>query len=173
MATETRVAVDEYLSTIYEPDAEFLDGTIEERNVGEWEHNQVQYYLVNWFKRHGGAWQIRAVQEQRTKLQTTRYRIPDVSVFPRAYPIEQIFTRPQLIAIEVLSPEDRRPAIHARLVDFLDFGVQHAWVIDPQTRQGWDCSTGEWLPRERFEVPGTPIYLSLPELFAELDADEA
>jgi len=48
----------------------------------------------------------RAIQEQRTRVDVTKTRLPDVSVFSRELPIEQIFTRPQLIAIEVLSPED-------------------------------------------------------------------
>ena len=97
---------------------------------------------------------------------------PNVSVFPRSYPIEQIFTRPQLIAIEVLSPEDRQSRIQARLSDFLAFGVKHVWVIDPYARKGWDCTTGVWLDHERFTVSGTPIYLTLAELFEQLDADK-
>jgi hypothetical protein len=45
-------------------------------------------------------------------------------------------------------------------------------VVDPLARTGWDCSDANWLRKERFEVPKTPIYLSLTELFADLDEPE-
>jgi len=100
-------------------------------------------------------------------------RVPDVSVFPRDLPVEQVFTRPQLIAIEVLSPEDRHSRMDKKIRNYIDFGVGHIWVVDPAARIGWDCSDGNWVRRERFEVSNSLIYLSLPELFAELDEAEA
>jgi Uma2 family endonuclease len=94
-------------------------------------------------------------------------------VFSRDLPVEQVFTRPQLIAIEVLSPEDRHSRMDKKIRNYLDFGVPHVWVVDPGSRVGWDCSDGNWVRKERFEVAEGPIYLSLKELFAELDEAEA
>jgi hypothetical protein len=51
--------------------------------------------------------------------------------------------------------------------------VPNIWIVDPQQRIGWDCSTGNWIRTKRFEVAGSPIYLSLDELFRELDLSEA
>ena len=172
MAT-TAVSIEEYLSTAYEPDLDYVDGELEERNVGEYQHNIVQWAILNWFRRHDKEWRTRSVQEQRTRLAPSRVRIPDVSVFSRDLPVEQVFTRPQLIAIEVLSPEDRHSKMDKKIRNYLDFGVQHVWVVDPTTRTGWDCSDANWLRKERFEVTGSAIYLSLSELFAELDEAEA
>ena len=31
----THVSVEEYLKTVYEPDCEYVDGVVEERNLGE------------------------------------------------------------------------------------------------------------------------------------------
>ena len=171
MAT-TAVSIEEYLSTAYEPDMDYVDGELEERNVGEYEHNVVQKRILFWFDRRAKEWRIRAIQEQRTRLGASRVRIPDVSVFSRDLPIEQVFTRPQLIAIEVLSPEDRHSRMDKKIRNYLDFGVRHVWVVDPATRTGWDCSDGNWVRQERFAVAGGPVYLSLPELFAELDEAE-
>ena len=75
-------------------------------------------------------------------------RIPDVSVFGRELPIEQVFAYPQLIAIEVLSPEDRHSRVQQRDQEFIDFGVNNIWVIDPKKRIGWDCSDGNWIRKE-------------------------
>jgi len=172
MAT-TAVSIEEYLSTAYEPDMDYVDGELEDRNVGEYQHNVLQKRILFWFDRRAKEWRIRAIQEQRTRLGASRVRIPDVSVFPRDLPVEEVFTRPQLIAIEVLSPEDRHSRIDKKIRNYLDFGVPHIWVVNPATRTGWDCSDGNWVRKERFEVAGGPIYLSLPELFAELDEAEA
>jgi Uma2 family endonuclease len=172
MATTT-VSIEEYLSTAYEPDMDYVDGELEERNVGEYEHNVVQKRILFWFDRRAKEWRIRAIQEQRTRLGPSLARVPDVSVFSRDLPVEQVFTRPQLIAIEVLSPEDRHSRMDKKIRNYLDFGVPHVWVVDPGSRVGWDCSDGNWVRKERFEVAEGPIYLSLKELFAELDEAEA
>jgi Uma2 family endonuclease len=86
---------------------EYVDGELEERNVGEFDHNMIQRAILFWFYLHEKEWGIRAIQKQRTRVDVTKVRLPDVSVFSREIPIEQVFTRPQLIAIEILSPEDR------------------------------------------------------------------
>ena len=173
MVTSTAVPIEEYLSTVYEPDVDYVDGELEDRNVGEYEHNIVQKAVLFWFDRRAKEWRIRSVQEQRTRLDKTNVRIPDVSIFARDLPIEQVFTRPQLIAIEVLSPEDRHSRMDKKIRNYIDFGVRNMWVIDPAARIGWDCSDGNWVRRERLEVKDSPIYLSVPELFAELDEAEA
>jgi Uma2 family endonuclease len=173
MATATQISLETYLTTSYEPDVDYVDGMLEDRNVGEYDHNMVQMAILFWFHQHGKEWRIRAIQEQRTRVASTRVRIPDVCVFSREVPIEQVFTRPQLIAIEVLSPEDRHSRIEARMSNFRDFGVPNLWVVDPETRSGWDLSDGNWVRKERLEVANSPIYLSLSELFAKIDEDNA
>lgn len=173
MAATTQISLETYLTTSYEPDVDYVDGVLEDRNVGEYDHNAVQMAILFWFHQRGKEWRIRSIQEQRTKVAATKVRIPDVCVFSRDVPIEQVFTRPQLIAIEVLSPEDRHSRVDARLNNFREFGVPNIWVVDPETRSGWDCSDGNWVRKERFEVADSPIYLSLPELFAKIDEDNA
>jgi hypothetical protein len=36
MAVETLIPVRDYLSTSYDPDMEYVDGALMERNVGDW-----------------------------------------------------------------------------------------------------------------------------------------
>jgi Uma2 family endonuclease len=173
MATAARIPIEQYLRSSYEPDAEFVRGEIEERSVGEYDHNLVQWAILDWFRRHDKEWQTRSIQEQRTRLNADTVRIPDVSVWPRSARVEPVFTHPQLIAVEVLSPEDRQSKVQEKIEDYRQFKVPHIWVIDPVKRSGWDCSDGNWLRKNRFEVAGAPIYLDLDDLFRELDAAEA
>ncbi len=114
---------------------------------------------------------MRSVQEQQTLLNVRRVRIPDFSVFRRELPIKQVFTNPQLIAIEVLSPEDRQSRLQVRIRASSTLASKHL-VVDPDGRIGWDCSDGTWSRKERFAVARKPIYLSPDEVFARIDEDE-
>lgn len=42
MAVTTLVSVEEYLSSNYDPDCDYLEGVLEERNVGEIGHGNTQ-----------------------------------------------------------------------------------------------------------------------------------
>jgi hypothetical protein len=42
MSARTLISVEDYLASAYEPDCDFVDGHIEERNVGELSHSMVQ-----------------------------------------------------------------------------------------------------------------------------------
>jgi hypothetical protein len=101
MATATRIPIEQYLRSSYEPDAEFVRGEIEERSMGEYDHNLVQWAILDWFHRHDKEWQTRTIQEQRTRLNSDTVRIPDVSVWARTVPVEPVFSHPQLIVVEV------------------------------------------------------------------------
>lgn len=96
-----------------------------------------------------------------------------VSIWLLAVPIEPVFTGPQLIVIEVISPEDRQSRMQAKIEDYRRFQVPHIWFVDPASRIGWDCSDGNWIRKNRFEVPASPIHLDLDQLFRDLDASEA
>ena len=107
MATTTHVPVEVYLCSSYEPDAEYVDGRIEERPMGEFDHASWQAAILNRFWQHEREWDIRVMPSLRIKVAATRYRVPDVTVLDRDRPIEQIITHPPLAVFEVLSPEDR------------------------------------------------------------------
>lgn len=168
---EPLVTVEEYLHTTYRPDCDYVDGRVEERNLGEHDHGLLQAFLSALFTNNRNAWQVRTVTEVRTQVKGARFRVPDVSVLRADAPREPIIRHPQLIAIEILSPEDRLNRLQEKVDDYLEFGVENIWIIDPETRRAWTADreglhqvqTGE------LTVPGTPIWVVLGELFAELD----
>jgi Uma2 family endonuclease len=170
MATQVFVPIETYLRTSdYEPDAEYVDGQIEERNLGEFDHNTVQQLIQIWFFLRRKQWSVSAIQEQRMRVAPARVRIPDVCIFGKDYPVEQVFARPPLICIEVLSPEDRRSRMEEKIADYRAFGVPNIWIIDPKRRAGWNVGSGEWIDATDFTVKETRIYLDLGELFAGID----
>ncbi len=132
MATTTRVPVEVYLRSSYEPDAEYVDGQIEKRPMGEFDHASWQLATSRWFWEHQREWGIRGMLSLRIKVAATRYRVPDVTVLDRSRPKEQIITHPPLAVFEVLSPEDRVQRLKRKLEDYRAMGIPEIWVIDPQ-----------------------------------------
>src|SRR5580692_3206836 len=96
------VSVEEYLSSSYEPDCDYVDGVLEERNLGEWDHSRLQTALAAYLKGRERQWNVWVIVEQRIRVSPKRFRIPDVCVFRRDREIEQVPTKPPLVCIEVL-----------------------------------------------------------------------
>jgi Uma2 family endonuclease len=163
------ISVSEYLHTSYQPDCDYVDGVIEERNLGELDHAELQGALLTWFAAHGREWGIKAVPEIRIQISNTRFRIADVCVISGSAPREQIIQTPPLAVIEILSPDDRVSRYRQRLEDYRTMGVKNIWVIDPAARRGFDCSTGNWIEANDFAVAGTPIELHLDAIFSDID----
>jgi len=46
MATSTQVSLETYLCTVYEPDVDYVDGELEDRNVGHYDHSIVQQQIL-------------------------------------------------------------------------------------------------------------------------------
>ena len=169
--TEELWTVREYLHTAWSPDREFVDGRIEERNLGEKEHSLIQGYLTALFWMKRPEWGVGIFPELRTQTQKRRFRVPDVLVTRAQDKFERYVTHPPLIAIEILSPEDRLSDFHAKAAEYREFGVQNIWAIDPERRIAYidngsaleEVKTGELI------VSGTPIRVALSEMFAELD----
>ena len=131
------VSVEEYLRTSFpDADREYVDGRIVERNVGEVDHSDVQssflHYLRTKYKKH--VWTGVAV---RVQVRATRFRIPDVTMVLGAKPAERIIRTPPIIAIEVLSPDDRAGYLEEKIADYLAFGIPYIWVINPETRRAF------------------------------------
>ncbi|HMJ61646.1 MAG TPA: Uma2 family endonuclease [Bryobacteraceae bacterium] len=171
MSTGILVSTGEYLSTSYRPDQELIDGHLIERNVGEYDHSNLQGALIFWLKSRQHEWNIRALPEQRLRVSANRFRIPDVCVISREQPIEPVFTKPPLVCIEVLSKDDTLRSMQDRIDDYLTFGVPNVWILDPVARRAYVCSRlGLREPEDNvLRASGTPIEISLPELFRELD----
>ena len=137
MSSRTLVPVDEYIATNYDPDCDYVDGELVDRNVGEKDHSKVQARLIALFFNQRAALGIHVFPEQRVRLTPTRFRIPDVCVVVGDEPDEQVFTTPPFLCIEILSPEDRASRVQEKLADYLNFGVPYVWVIDPRRRRAY------------------------------------
>jgi Uma2 family endonuclease len=168
---ERFIPVEEYLSTGYDPDCEYDDGVIVERNLGEFEHSFLQIFLGAIFTNNMDSWGVFGLTEQRVQIKPRRFLIPDVCVLRMGSPREKILTHPPLIAIEIMSPEDTIRRTAAKAMEYRDFGVEHVWVIDPTARVAYRGAPSglELVPSGELSVPGTHIALRIGDLFEKLD----
>ncbi len=72
-AQVTRVPVEVYLKGSYEPDAEYVDGIIEERSMGEWDHSDWQAAILEFFRSKRHEWNIRAAAELRVQVAARQF----------------------------------------------------------------------------------------------------
>jgi hypothetical protein len=74
------VSLEESLHTIYEPDCEYLDGELVERNMAETDHGSLQALIASWFVQRRKQFGIQVASETRVQIKPTRFRIPDLLV---------------------------------------------------------------------------------------------
>ena len=139
--------------------------------MGEEPHATVQVFLSFVFRSKGVLWGVRALSEQRVQTSNEHYRVADFCVVRRGVGQEPIVRTPPLLCVEILSRDDRMRDIQDRVGDYLKMGVQAVWVIDPLRRRALSAKRDGSLQFEveRLEVSGTPISVSVAEIFAELD----
>lgn len=169
MSVTRVVSVQEYLSTSYRPDCDYVEGAIEERNLGEFDHARLQLLIGAALMQGESRYGILAVTEQHVEVTADRYRVPDVCVI-RKQDRERIITKAPLLCVEILSPEDTHNRLVRRLDDFLAMGVPECWVIDPQSRRGSVYSQAGLIHAQDgvMRLTGTDLTVDLKPLFAQL-----
>jgi Uma2 family endonuclease len=78
------------------------------------------------------------VPEQRVQTRSDRFRVPDVCVAekPEGEFGRRIVTRPPNLCVEILSSEDTAVEALEKVREYLHFGVDWVWVIDPVSLTG-------------------------------------
>ncbi len=166
--TRALISVEEYLSTVYEADCDYVDGEVLERNMGERDHAWLQTALGAYFFSQRKKWNITVLTEVRVQTGQRRFRIPDICIV-LGDTTEQILRTPPFLCIEILSSEDRWSRVEARINDFLKMGVAYVWVIDPSTRQTYVATEEKGLCESKDGILRTadPTFeVSIPELYS-------
>ena len=170
MPTSTVASVEEYLSSDYSPDREYLDGAVVERNSGERSHSRLQGLAYGYILAREKEWRVVALPEQRVQVKATRFRVPDICVLPEDDPNEPIVRRPPIVCIEILSRDDRMSAMNERIKDYLEMGVRHIWFLDPIAGSAFDATREgiREVNEATLRAADTEIELPIAELFQQL-----
>jgi Uma2 family endonuclease len=163
------VSVQEYLASHYDPDCDYVDGELQERNVGELDHSSVQAAVIKYFAPRERALGIHVFPELRLRVGETRFRVPDICVVLGQRPTEQVLTTPPFLCVEILSPSDTLDRIQARIDDYLAMGVPQVWLVNPRNRRAWvHTLEGSREAKDGVLHTGNPdLAVPLAELFAE------
>jgi Uma2 family endonuclease len=166
MAVGTLVPLEEYLSTNYDPDCDWIDGELIERNMGEFDHAGLQgvvFAILHSQRREAG---IHVFPELRMQVAPRRYRVPDIAVTKRRG--KGILGEPAFLCVEILSPEDRV----TRIADYLAFGVPYVWMIDSLARKAWVYTTdGRREALDALTTSNPDLRIPLDQIFSALDED--
>lgn len=140
MGTKAAISEKEYLHTSFPGvDCEYRDGELVERTLPGYIHGRTQGLIFMFFDRLRKQLSVFASVETRVKLREGVYLIPDVSVFwptpPASAPDSPPPGSPPLVAIEVLSPDDRMSVVREKLQEYRALGVGHVWLVDPHSRR--------------------------------------
>jgi Uma2 family endonuclease len=171
MATATAfITVEEYLRSSFEPDAEYIEGEIEERNLGENDHSAWQGAIYSWFQQQARTGQIRVRPELRVQVAPDCFLVPDVTLLDRNRPIEQIITHPPVAVFEILSPPDELKRVMAKCGRYERMGVRTILVIDPDgPKYRYVSGRLEPLEARAFDLPGSLARFDLDEIEKLLD----
>lgn len=169
MPVANLISEEAYLNSSYDPDREYVEGELLERNMGEPDHAGLQGLLIVWLSLHCEKLGMNVFPELRVQVAPRHYRVPDIAV--TTHRIRGRFLRePPFLCVEVLSPEDRPSRMQVKIEEYLKFGVANVWLIDPRKRRAWSYT------REgRREAPSVlstddpKIEMPIRELFSKLD----
>src|ERR1035441_228810 len=74
------VSEDVYLQTSYDPDCEFEDGVLTERDGGTWKHGELQAALGTYFFQRRKVWNLHVLPSVHVRARAGKYMIPDLCV---------------------------------------------------------------------------------------------
>lgn len=161
MALHLQVAPEEYLSTSFEGlDREYVRGEIVERGMPDYLHGRLQLELGLQFRKLRDSHRLFACSETRMRLSPDLYRIPDIAVFAASEPNEPVPSRPPLVVVEIISPDDRYSEVLEKLAEYQGSGVQHIWVVDPHRRTLAAYRSGALVLESQLILPGYPVKLA-------------
>jgi Uma2 family endonuclease len=165
MSIATGVSLEEYLHTEYEPDCDYVDGVLEDRNVGKKRHSRTQTRMIEILLPLAGRLGLEPLTEQRVQVSKTRVRVPDVCVVHVTD--EEVELQPPQLCIEILSPDDRWKRLQRCIADYLAFGVPVIWIIDPYDREAFVVTQEKPLPQQVDELRWNDVVVKLSEILPE------
>ncbi len=169
MATAEVIPMEEYLSTSYEHDCEWIEGEVRERGMPDEYHGLLQKFFLVYFEINRRRFGLRSFPELRLRVAPRRFRIPDVAVLAANAPLQPIPDTAPVLCVEVLSPDDSMSEMQEKISDYVAMGVEAIWIVDPRTRALFTADADGTRPVEVLALAGTEVRLTGAEIFAELD----
>jgi Uma2 family endonuclease len=170
MLAKTQIGVEEYLDLVFDdrPEPDYVDGEVVERALPTPIHSEIQALLILLFAPLIGRFRLLLRPELRVQIGPRRFRVVDLAVFQGARPEGRYATMPALVAIEIVSPDDRHSRLTHRLEDYRRWGVPHVWLVDPELKRLYEYSEAGLLQHASLRLPEFDFEISSQELFKDI-----
>jgi Uma2 family endonuclease len=134
MSTAT---LNEYLNTSYEPDMEFVEGTLVERNVGTQLHSLFMSIVAIRLWENRQSYPVKVFMSPRLLVDalTCRYRVPDILVLNMPYKKAKVVLDVPAIVVEITSPDDTFDSVVDKYFEYERLGVPNILVMDPNKKR--------------------------------------
>jgi Uma2 family endonuclease len=164
MAIATGVSLEEYLHTEYEPDCDYVDGALGDRNAGYLPHSRTLTQLMCVLYEKTRALPVKVLPILSLRVSPTRIRVIDICLLSDDDP-DEIPSHPPHLCIEVLDRRDTFSPVQSCIDDYLAFGVPLIWIVDPLGMQAWTI-TADGVQRCA-ELRWNGVSIRLSEIFTE------
>jgi Uma2 family endonuclease len=166
MATQVLVSPEEYLKTSYpDLDREYVKGEVVERSMPTYLHSRVQALLCFLFEMLRRSHPVFVAPELRHILEPGAVvRIPDVAVFAESEPTGLYPKTPPLVAIEILSPDDRMSELLRKLAEYQAWGISNIWLINPEEKTLYIYDETGLHPVQSLPLPQYEFAITLADL---------
>ena len=168
MATKSQITAEQYLHMTFEHDAEFVRGELVERAMPDNTHSLIQFLILMAIGRLVQSHPLFPRPELRLRLARDVYRIPDISVFAGEAPKQGVPSTPPLLAIEILSKDDRYHDVMQKLEEYRVWGVSNIWVVDPLAQRLAIYTASGLQNVSSLALADYPLELTPAILFADL-----
>ena len=166
MSTKSAVSIEEYLRTSYDGfDREYIDGEVVERPLPDRLHSKIEFRLAGIFLALAQTRPFFGHTNVRSRVASTRIRIPDISIYAGKEPLEDVPSEPPLIAIEILSPDDRHSDLMQKFEEYRAWGVPHIWLVDPRKQRLHTYLEGSLNEVAELRIPEYDVRITAAEIF--------
>ena len=147
MSSRVQIPVDEYLRTSYQPDCDYVEGGLLERNAGDFLHSITQGEVY-----------------ARLRLGERQFRVADAAAFEEPIPAVKHPSSPPLVVVEIVSPDDRHGEIVRKLDECFRWGCPNVWLVDPNNRRLYVYSERGLAETPVLELPAHEIRWTIDDL---------
>ena len=170
MLAKTQIGVEEYLGLVFDdrPEPDYVHGEVVERTLPTPIHSQIQALLILLLAPLLKWTHLFILPELRVQIEPRLFRVADLAVYLELLPKGRYATSPAFIAIEIVSPDDRRGCLTERLEDYRRWGVKHVWLVDPQLKRLYEYTEAGLLQHASLKLPEFDFEISSAELFKDV-----
>ena len=167
-ASVPSITVGEYLGSVYRPDVDYVDGNLEERNVGEIDHATVQKMILLALTEFEDLAGVYAIQETRVQVHATRFRVPDVTLIATEHVPPGSLRKHRCSAWRYCLHETPSWTMRQRCMDYIRTGVPEVWIFDLETETAYVLCGDEFFQAsgEILHLGTCDIILNIPEVYA-------